>query len=146
MTTKLNPDMVQDVLDFHWKFGQPVGAEPGWAPFDVMRMRIKLVNEEYTEFSQAVGGGNLIDLTDSIADLIYVLIGLANACGVDMRPIWTAVHRANMAKEGGAMREDGKVLKPEGWVPPDLLTLINIQPSLLDSMRKPGPELVSTDG
>jgi hypothetical protein len=25
-----------------------------------------------------------------------------------------------MAKEGGPVREDGKVLKPEGWLPPDL--------------------------
>jgi len=29
-------------------------------------------------------------------------------------------HASNMAKEGGKTRADGKVLKPEGWRPPDI--------------------------
>jgi predicted HAD superfamily Cof-like phosphohydrolase len=36
--------------------------------------------------------------------------------------VWKEVHRSNMAKlEGGVRkREDGKILKPEGWTPPDV--------------------------
>lgn len=127
---KLNPDMVQDVLDFHEKFGQHVNSAPGWAPFEVMRMRFNLVAEEYKELHNAVGMGTVEDAVDAAADLMYVTIGLMNAMGADMRLIWAAVHRANMAKEGGPTRDDGKILKPEGWTPPDIKALLDIQPSL----------------
>jgi hypothetical protein len=30
-----------------------------------------------------------------------------------------------MAKQGGAMRADGKLLKPEGWLPPDLAPILD---------------------
>jgi predicted HAD superfamily Cof-like phosphohydrolase len=135
--SKLNPDMVQDVLDFHEKFNQYVGTTPAWPPFDVMRMRFKLVDEEYTELKIATGGGSFADMADSCADLVYVIIGMCNAMGIDLRPVWTAVHRANMQKEGGGLREDGKVLKPEGWVPPDISAILEIQPPL----RKPSLDL-----
>ena len=40
--------------------------------------------------------------------------------GVDLEPIWKEVHKTNMAKIPGNSRKDGKVLKPEGWVSPDI--------------------------
>lgn len=150
MTTKLNPDMVQDVLDFHLKFGQHVGAEPAYAPFEVMRLRFRLINEEWEELQLAFSAQGIPEIADATADLIYVLIGFMIAMGIDLRPIWTAVQRANMAKVGGAMREDGKVLKPDGWVPPDIASILSIQPSLLGprlvNSTKPETEEVKTDG
>jgi predicted HAD superfamily Cof-like phosphohydrolase len=150
MTTKLNPDMVQDVLDFHLKFGQHVGAEPGYAPFEVMRLRFRLINEEWEELQLAFSAQGIPEIADATADLIYVLIGFMIAMGIDLRPIWTAVQRANMAKVGGAMRKDGKVLKPDGWVPPDIASILSIQPSLLGprlvNSTKPETEEVKTDG
>ena len=59
-------------------------------------------------------------IADGIADLIYVLLGTALSYGIHIAPIWDEVQRTNMAKEGGATRHDGKVLKPEGWQPPDV--------------------------
>jgi predicted HAD superfamily Cof-like phosphohydrolase len=45
--------------------------------------------------------------------------------GYDVSGAWNEVARSNLAKidtQTGKVkkREDGKVLKPEGWTPPDL--------------------------
>lgn len=128
MSKQLNPDYVQDVLDFHMKFDQYVGQRPHWPPFNVLRMRFRLVNEEWEEFNKAVASEDISQIADGVGDLMYVLIGLMNAMGVDMRPVWTAIQRSNMAKEGGGSRVDGKILKPEGWTPPDIDFLLSIQP------------------
>ena len=62
----------------------------------------------------------MADVADGIADLIYVLLGRAIAYGIDLRPVWDEVQRANMSKEGGGKRADGKILKPPGWRAPDI--------------------------
>lgn len=56
------------------------------------------------------------------------LESLANKCwslgsdglGVDLRPFFKEVHRTNMLKTSGPIREDGKRMKPPGWKPPRL--------------------------
>jgi predicted HAD superfamily Cof-like phosphohydrolase len=57
---------------------------------------------------------------DALADLAYVMEGTAIEFGIDSGPIAAEVHRANMTKVGGGKREDGKILKPEGFRPPDV--------------------------
>lgn len=64
---------------------------------------------------------------DAHADLEYVLNGTLESCGVDGQPVWDEVHAANMRKEGGATREDGKICKPEGWVGPDIERVLREQ-------------------
>jgi len=65
-----------------------------------------------------------------VLDLIVVLIGYGLSRGWPMNEGWAEVMRSNMAKidpRTGAVRrrEDGKILKPEGWTPPDLASLIH---------------------
>ncbi len=50
--------------------------------------------------------------------------GTRLAFGVNGKAIAEAVHRANMAKVGGGVDVNGKVLKPEGWAPPDVKALL----------------------
>jgi predicted HAD superfamily Cof-like phosphohydrolase len=45
--------------------------------------------------------------------------GAAIESGVDLGPFFDEVHFANMRKTNGGVRGDGKILKPEGWRPPD---------------------------
>lgn len=59
-------------------------------------------------------------LADGLADLDYVVEGTRLEFGIDGAPIAAEVHRANMAKVGGPIRDDGKKLKPAGWTPPDI--------------------------
>lgn len=70
---------------------------------------------------------DLPDLVDATVDLDYVVEGLRVRLGVDVRPIWAAVHAANMAKMGGPKRADGKLQKPEGWRPADVAGLLREQ-------------------
>lgn len=64
--------------------------------------------------------GDFPAAVDGLCDLMYVIVGAALRWGVDLGPLFAEVHRANMAKAGGPVREDGKRLKPPGWTPPDI--------------------------
>lgn len=66
------------------------------------------------------GEPNLAEIADGICDQVYVSVGTAVACGIDLKPIWELVHEANLAKFGsGSTIREGKQMKPPGWVAPD---------------------------
>ncbi len=69
----------------------------------------------------------LVEAIDGLCDSNYVNFGTAVVLGVDLQPFYDEVHRSNMAKEGGPMRADGKVLKPEGWQPPRIAEILHAQ-------------------
>lgn len=114
-------DWFSDVRRFEDKFGVSVGNTPN-IPSDekVKILRKKLHLEEFEELTRALDSNDLEEIADGIVDLIYVLIGTAISYGIDIRPVWAEVHRANMKKVGGGQRADGKIMKPEGWQPPDI--------------------------
>jgi len=132
----------RDVRDFHEKFGLTSHRKPNEpiSPDDVV-LRRNIVGEECIEVLEALDRlfclypslntsklvHLLAEVADGIADLIYVLHGTAVTFGIDMEPIWDAVHAANMTKEGGGYREDGKILKPEGWEHPNVELLLGYQ-------------------
>ena len=120
-------DMVVDVLAFHRKFGCAIGRFPAVPVPSLIQLRRDLIDEEHGELGRAVEKKSVPDVADAIVDLIYVTIGKAIVWGIDIRPIWRAVQRANMAKEGGGKRADGKILKPPGWQPPEVEGLIGQQ-------------------
>lgn len=110
-------DWVEDVLEFHRKFGLTINETPSVPSHEDQELRDELIKEEFREWVRAPFGA---PMADALADLIYVAIGTAITYGIDLRPVWEEVHRTNMAKTGGGRRRDGKVLKPEGWQPPDI--------------------------
>lgn len=107
--------MQEQITEFHKKFGHTIGTTPKASRPE---LRIKLIKEESRELVEAIEAGDMIGVADGIADLLYVAIGTAVEYGIDIEPIFNEVHRTNMLKVGGATREDGKTLKPEGWTPP----------------------------
>ena len=117
----------QNVEDFHKKFEQKIGNAPEFSDEDTMKLRIALVEEEFLELKQAYKEKDFPSFVDAIADSIYVLLGTATATGVDLEPIWEEVQKTNMAKTVGHNRADGKLLKPEGWSPPDISSLLKEQ-------------------
>ncbi len=67
----------------------------------------------------------LQSLCAELADLIYVICQAANMHGLPLVQFYNAIHAANMRKVNDVTgkvirREDGKVLKPTGWKPPNL--------------------------
>jgi predicted HAD superfamily Cof-like phosphohydrolase len=121
-------DWYQDVRDFHEKFDCYRQDRPGVPARGTVGLRWGLIDEEVNrELRPAMDAGNLEDIADAIVDAIYVLNGTAVSYGIDLRPIWDAVHQANMAKTDGGKRADGKILKPPGWVAPDVAGIIEEQ-------------------
>jgi predicted HAD superfamily Cof-like phosphohydrolase len=56
---------------------------------------------------------------DLLGDCMVMVAHCMSATGLDFRPLWSEVHRSNLAKRGGPI-VDGKQKKPEGWTPPDI--------------------------
>lgn len=120
-------DWQTDVRAFHYKMGLYVGKKPEWPSEDEIALAKKLIIEEAIEVVEAIDERDLVHTAQELADLIYVVCGAANRLGIDLGPVFDEVQRANMNKEGGAMRADGKLLKPEGWQPPDIKGALRLQ-------------------
>jgi NTP pyrophosphatase (non-canonical NTP hydrolase) len=93
-------------------------------------MYLTLIEEEYYELVDAAKEGDRIEQLDALIDILVVTIGAIRAGGFDGEGAWQEVMRTNFAKidpETGKVRkrEDGKVLKPEGWTPPNLGNFLN---------------------
>lgn len=86
-----------------------------------------LIDEEIRELFAAVDSDDLVGVADGIVDSIWVLLALATVYGIDVNPLWDEVCKANMRKRGGALRSDGKRLKPDGWEPPRIEELLRSQ-------------------
>ena len=88
-------------------------------------MYIGLIEEESKELEQALIDNNRVEQLDALIDILVVTIGAIHSAGFNAEGAWKEVMRTNFAKidrDTGKVRkrEDGKVLKPAGWLPPDL--------------------------
>ncbi len=126
----------QDVHDFHRTCDLPIGKTPAIRD---PQLRADLILEEARETAEAITGRpvyiefgdgeperqqSLAGAIDGLCDLLATTYGVAVTFGIDLAPFWEEVHRTNMAKAGAPKREDGKMLKPEGWQPPDIEGLL----------------------
>ena len=89
------------------------------------KMYLSLIDEEVAELVEAVTADDKVEQLDALVDILVVTIGAIRAAGFDGAGAWQEVMRTNFAKidpNTGKVRkrEDGKVLKPEGWTPPNL--------------------------
>jgi len=73
---------------------------------------------------EALREGDRAHIARELADVVYIAYGTAHAFAIDLDAAVTEVHRAAMSKLVGPglpiVREDGKVLKPPGFAPPDM--------------------------
>jgi len=117
----------QDVEDFHRACGIPVGEYIQALDPERTALRRDLIKEEGRELRDAYRDYKIPEILDGSVDSIVVILGGLVEMGIDLDPFWEEVHRTNMAKAGGPVREDGKQLKPEGWVAPDLKRVLREQ-------------------
>jgi predicted HAD superfamily Cof-like phosphohydrolase len=92
---------------------------------DQFNLYIKLMEEEWKELKVAIDNNDRLETLDALLDFIVVTVGAIHSGGYDGEGGWREVIGTNLAKidkETGKVRkrEDGKVLKPLGWTPPDL--------------------------
>jgi predicted HAD superfamily Cof-like phosphohydrolase len=120
------------VLSFQSRFGQAYTGKPRELPASVASLRKKLITEEAQELIDAIDRGELDEQLDALVDLLYVVIGTANAMGFYHRldTAFKRVHEANMQKvlvesrHGSKRDSQWDIVKPEGWVKPSLSDLV----------------------
>ena len=124
----MNP-IIASLLEFNNAFEIPKIENPGIGSKELIELRIKLLQEEVAEYAEAARGGDLVEVLDALADIAYILAGTVINHGMQhvFDDAFAEVHRSNMAKlvDGKVLRrEDGKVMKPENWQPPNLSQFI----------------------
>ena len=138
------------VSEFHAVYGMPNVVAEGGAPsldFDRLGMRMALIQEEVTELIEAVYGpraasrveevfGDLPDegvrdvvgAADALADLTYVVYGMALEAGIDLDKVLAEVHSSNLSKlmpDGSVKRrDDGKILKGPNFREPQIAQIL----------------------
>ncbi|AMD99967.1 phosphoribosyl-ATP diphosphatase [Actinomyces oris] len=133
------------VRRFHHVYGLPVQTDGANLERESLDMRMSLIAEEFSELVGAVygqaaraelessylravaaddGARDTVEAADALADLIYVIYGMALETGIDLAAVLAEVQRSNMSKLGAdgkpVYREDGKVLKGPDYFPPNV--------------------------
>ena len=96
---------------------------------DQSRLYKKLIDEEYSEFIEAWEAKDEAEKADACFDMIWVIVGYMHSRGWDCSAIWDEGAKSNLSKidptTGKVIRrEDGKILKPEGWKSPDFAQFV----------------------
>ena len=81
------------------------------------------------QLNDAVADDDTVEQLDALVDILVVTMGAIRAAGWDGEGAWKEVMNTNFAKidptTGKVIkREDGKVLKPEGWLAPQLAKFV----------------------
>ena len=90
---------------------------------------LNLIREEYQELIDANAADDRLEILDALTDILVVTIGAMHSMGADAEGAWKEVMATNFNKidrQSGRVRkrEDGKVLKPVGWVAPNLAPFV----------------------
>lgn len=103
-------------------------------PFNANRsdqsdLYMKLIQEEFSELMNAEAVSDDTEICDACFDLMWVIVGYMKSRGWDCENIWDEGAKSNLSKIDKATckvikREDGKILKPEGWKPPDFAKFV----------------------
>ncbi len=103
-------------------------------PFNTNRsdqsdLYMKLIQEEFSELMDAEAVSDDTEICDACFDLMWVIVGYMKSRGWDCENIWDEGAKSNLSKIDKATgkvikREDGKILKPEGWKPPDFAKFV----------------------
>jgi predicted HAD superfamily Cof-like phosphohydrolase len=89
------------------------------------KLYVNLIEEEFKELKEAIVANDRVEILDALEDIMVVTAGAMHSAGFNGEGAWNEVMRTNFAKIDSVTgkvrkREDGKVLKPEGWSPPQL--------------------------
>ena len=118
-----------DVSVFLSAVGQKVPSVPQQMVSDQAELYKKLIIEEYSEFIEADINNDDVERIDACFDMIWVIVGYMKSRGWNCEGIWDEGAKSNLTKidpTTGSVRrrEDGKILKPEGWKPPDFTKFV----------------------
>ena len=146
-----DPHRPEDLVrQFHEVYGLPIQHDEPEVDRERVHMRMRLIYEEVSELTGAVYGDkarrmleetisslpddgtrDTIETADALADLIYVIYGMALECGISLPAVLREVQASNLSKLDGEgkpiYREDGKVLKGDNFFPPNVKSALKIR-------------------
>lgn len=113
-----------DVAVFLQACGQEYPKQPDANVSALAELYKNLIKEEVQEFWEAEAASDDAEQLDACFDMIWVIVGYMYARGWNPSLAWDEGAKSNLAKidptTGKVIRrEDGKILKPEGWKAPD---------------------------
>lgn len=121
----------EKTLEWSEKFESHIQASPSFPPDNIIRLREKLISEEFEEYKEAVRQENVKEVASELADLLYVVYGTAIAFGIDIDAVFDEIHRANLTKLGAdgkpVRRADGKIVKGPNFKRADISLIIDNQ-------------------
>jgi len=123
-------EFIQDMLDFHAKYGLAYDSSPRHLPKEMSDFRIKFLKEELSEYVDCVNSEDLEGQFDALVDLAVVLFGTVILHGFNFEEGWKRIMEANnrkvRAKEASDSKRNSKldIVKPEGWSHPKLSDLL----------------------
>jgi predicted HAD superfamily Cof-like phosphohydrolase len=88
-----------------------------------VELYMNLIREEFEELEEGHTNKDVVEVADACGDLIWVILGLCNSLGIPMAPVWHEITASNMSKtvDGKVIRrDDGKILKPDTYFPPNI--------------------------
>jgi predicted HAD superfamily Cof-like phosphohydrolase len=119
-------ELIEKIQEWHNATGITTPSKPTDLIATRHLLRYDLMAEENDEYLQA---WELVDIADALGDMLYILVGTIVEHGFadKIEDIFNEIHRSNMTKvvDGKVIRrDDGKILKPEGYEKPNLQKII----------------------
>ena len=117
---------LQQLWDFQSAYNSTRNTKPTLLDPSESMLRYELGKEELIEYLEACNNDDLVEITDALADQLYILLGTMVAHGMQdiIEDVFDEVHRSNMSKLGvdgkPIYREDGKILKGPNFTPPNI--------------------------
>ncbi len=92
-------------------------------------LQTDLIEEELWELRKAIMDDDIIEIADAYTDLLYLVLGGMAIHGLadKVNDLFNEVHASNLTKAVGGnivKRDDGKILKPDTFIPPDIQTIL----------------------
>ena len=114
----------ESVKKFMETFGQEVRTKASFPNEKIVNLRLDLIEEELSEFKEAVEKKDIKEVADALTDILYVTYGAGHAFGINLDKCFEEVQNSNMSKLGSdgkpIYNENGKVMKGPNYFKPDL--------------------------
>ncbi len=93
-------DSLNQVAEFHRTFQHPIKDHPGIPSPTRCDLRVSLIAEELEELKQAIVDRDMVEISDALCDIQYVLSGAVLEFGLGKKfgELFDEVQRSNMSK------------------------------------------------
>lgn len=113
------------VREFNKTYDIIIGKKPNVLSVEESELKYKLMLEELEEYAAACKEENLVEISDAVVDMMYILYGIILSHGLSdvFFDMFDEVHKSNMSKlENGKVlrRSDGKIMKGTEYFKPNL--------------------------